>query len=113
MQLGRYPGRCRPAKLGDKPTVELSLHCDSNHNSKCIGSLLLKEVLYVLRGWEPGTDSGVNSDLDKVGAKTVLAAMAVDETGPGSGLTLKRFYERAVFEQAGRLKRVGYKFGRC
>ncbi|OAG05036.1 acyl-CoA N-acyltransferase [Paraphaeosphaeria sporulosa] len=107
-----YAARFRPAKLGYKPTVELSLYCDPDHRSKGIGSLLLKEVLQALRNWEPGTDSCISSDLDKVGVKTVLATMAVDETGPGGGLTLQRFYERAGFEQAGRLKHVGYKFGR-
>lgn len=107
-----YAARFKPARLGYKPTVELSLYCGPDHKSKGIGSLLLKEVLQALRDWEPGADSAMGSDLDKVGVRTVLAIMAVDETGPGGGLALKRFYERAGFEQAGRLKHVGYKFGR-
>lgn len=106
-----YAATFRPGKLSYKPTVELSLYCHPEHKSKGIGSLLLEEVLQALRNWR-AHHSSISSDLDKVGIKSVLAIMAVDETGPDDRLALKRFYERAGFEQSGRLRHVGYKFGR-
>ncbi|KAF2446988.1 hypothetical protein P171DRAFT_511017 [Karstenula rhodostoma CBS 690.94] len=107
-----YAARFRPAKLGYKPTIRLISYCDLGHRSKGIESLLLKKVLRALTDWEPGTDYTMCSAVGKVGVKTALATMAVDETGPGGGLTLKRFYERYGFEQAGRPKYAGYQFRR-
>ncbi|KAJ4297453.1 hypothetical protein N0V90_005344 [Kalmusia sp. IMI 367209] len=107
-----YATRFRPPKAGYRPTLELSIFCDSQYLSQGIGSLLLTELLRIFQQPEKYPDVCLKAKGDAVGVRSVMACMAVDETGPGGGMALKRFYERFGFEEVGRLKGVGYKFER-
>ncbi|KAI0073678.1 GNAT family N-acetyltransferase [Panus rudis PR-1116 ss-1] len=94
-------------------TVEISLFCHPDQRGKGVGSLLLRQLISVLR--DPAGHPELchsSSQGQVIAVKQVLAVMSVDEMAEGKGLRLKEFYERFGFEMRGHLRHVGYKFGR-
>lgn len=82
----RYSGRC-----GYKHTVELSMYVASDYLNKGIGRQLMKSLV---------------GECQEKGYHAMLAIVAADND---AGIALLRSFG---FEIAGRLKEVGYKFGR-
>ncbi|KAJ7740272.1 acyl-CoA N-acyltransferase [Mycena maculata] len=96
-------------------TVELSLFCHSDHTGKGVGKALLTRLLDVLRRPEEWGEEWIGREWcrDDVRVREVIGVMAVDDQSEwNGGLGLKEWYERFGFEEVGRLKRVGRKFGR-
>jgi GNAT superfamily N-acetyltransferase len=97
-----YAAGFRAAKGAYRHTVELTLFCHPDHLGKGIGSRLLTELLASMRDpashqcYFQGRDLSLDPGIAPV--RQVLAVMAVDDEGPGSGLALKAFYERFGFE---------------
>ncbi|EOD44180.1 putative gnat family n-acetyltransferase protein [Neofusicoccum parvum UCRNP2] len=96
-------------------TVELSLFCHPEHTGKGVGSALLTRLLDVLRRPEEWGEEWIGKEWcrDDVRVREVIGVMAVDDQSEWKGgLGLKEWYERFGFEEVGRLRRVGRKFGR-
>lgn len=92
-----YVSPYRAERLAYRHTGEMTLMIHHEHQSKGIGSALLRAVISVLRGTR---------------IRELLAVMAVDETGPGKGLVLRDYYKRWGFREVGTLENVGFKFDR-
>ncbi|KAI9761474.1 MAG: hypothetical protein M4579_000984 [Chaenotheca gracillima] len=104
----------RGMKPGYRHTVEITMMLAPTFVNRGVGTHLLRKLLAILR--HPGQHLEF---CDRDGAhqhsvREVLAVMALDENigGSGQGRALKQWYERFGFEQAGRLKKVGWKFDR-
>jgi phosphinothricin acetyltransferase len=89
-------------------TVEISVYVHPEHRTRGIGSAMMNDLLFKfkspdsLQGWAFSKAPAVSE---------VVCVMAVDVTGKDAGFGLRDWYGRWGFEQVGRMKRVGFKFG--
>ncbi|KAJ7621881.1 hypothetical protein DFH06DRAFT_1009542 [Mycena polygramma] len=89
-------------------TVEITVFVHPEHLTRGIGSALMNDLLFKLKnpdslqGWASSKDPAVSE---------VLCVMALDPAGKDGGFGLRDWYMRWGFEEVGRLKRVGFKFG--
>lgn len=98
----------RSAKGGYAHTGELSLFCHPEARDRGIGSLLLNQLIALLKAPTASTGVAVGDH----GVRCLIACMALDPDGRDRGEGLVRWYERFGFIERGRLRKVGYKFGR-
>lgn len=103
-----YCSGFRSAKAGYAHTGELSLFCHPECRGRGIGGLLLNELISILKA--PMLYTGLN--VGEYGVRSLIACMALDTEGKERGEGLVKWYERFGFVERGRLKKVGYKFGR-
>jgi len=101
---------------GDKPryqrTLELSLFCHPDHVRRGAGKQLLSRMIEILSQPDTWQDWYDGSKLLWTPPEQLIAVMAVDTNGPGSGLKLRNWYVMMGFEEKGRLSEVGWKMGR-
>ncbi|KAJ6485256.1 hypothetical protein DFH09DRAFT_1054463 [Mycena vulgaris] len=90
-------------------TVELTVFVHPDHISRRVGSFLMNDLMFKLKN--PVTLPASGSSSEVPGISEVLCIMAVDPAGRGGGYGLRDWYMRWGFEEVGRLKRVGFKFG--
>ncbi|KAK1219052.1 hypothetical protein PQX77_018242 [Marasmius sp. AFHP31] len=95
-------------------SIEISMFCHPQHVEKGAGTALLTRFMEVLREPERFDDEWLDGQRREPERRVceVIVIMALDEDGRDRGLGLKKFYERFGFEEVGRLRRVGRKFGR-
>nr|GAT43550.1 predicted protein [Mycena chlorophos] len=91
-----------PSHAGYQHTVEISVFkfVAPDSRTRGVGTALMDALIPALR---TTTNPKVHQ---------VLAVMAVDPDGQDAGLGLRDWYGRWGFKEVGRLKRVGYKFGK-
>jgi len=92
--VGEY--RPRPAYYS---TAELSIFVRDGEHRRGVGTLLMEEMLAILR--RPGQKREIHQ---------LLAVMAVDDEDDER--KTERFYERHGFAKVGQLNKVGFKFDR-
>jgi len=118
-----YVSKFRGEKLGYERTAEITIFVHPEYTRQGIGKMLMNQLLAVLKDPErypeyvgPGHDGPLAKKNSKDGCnekvRNLIACIAVDEDGPKKGLGLKEWYESFGFEQSGRLKGVGWKFGK-
>lgn len=89
-------------------TVEITVFVHPEHLTRGVGSSLMNDLLSKLRnpaslhGWAVSEAPPISE---------VLCIMALDVAGREGGYGLRDWYIRWGFEEVGRLKRVGFKFG--
>ncbi|KAL0064464.1 hypothetical protein AAF712_008628 [Marasmius tenuissimus] len=105
-----YRGDCG----GYVHSVEMSMFCHPQHVGKGAGTALLTRFLEVLREPERFGDNWLGGQRREPERRVckIIAIMALDEDSRDGGLGSKKFYERFGFEEVGRLRGVGRKFGR-
>ncbi|KAJ7160238.1 acyl-CoA N-acyltransferase [Mycena filopes] len=90
-------------------TVEITVFVHPEHHAHGIGSTLLNGLLSRLKnpdsleGWATVKAPAISE---------VLCVMALDPDGRDAGYGLRDWYLRWGFEEVGRLRRVGFKFGK-
>ncbi|PGH18354.1 hypothetical protein AJ79_00420 [Helicocarpus griseus UAMH5409] len=100
------------------PTVELSLFVHPDYQSHGIGSTLLSALIEVLketkhRPYEFAGDPEHEVSIQEgVQVKSLLAVMAVNSEGKNGGEGLRDWYVKRGFIERGRMKEVGFKFGK-
>ncbi|KAJ6585561.1 hypothetical protein B0H19DRAFT_424457 [Mycena capillaripes] len=89
-------------------TVEITVFVHPEHLTRGIGSAMMNDLLFKLKN----PDSLDDWALSKAPTiSEVLCVMALDVDGKDAGFGLRDWYIRWGFEEIGRLKRVGFKFG--
>ncbi|ODH51211.1 hypothetical protein GX48_02638 [Paracoccidioides brasiliensis] len=100
------------------PTVELSLFVHPDYQSQGIGSKLLSSLIELLKETKHRAREFAGDLEHEVGiqdgfpVKNVLAVMAVDTEGKNGGEGLREWYVQRGFVERGRMKEVGFKFGK-
>ena len=106
-----YASRYRPERDAYRHTAELSIYVHPDHLSAGIGTLMLDNVLGLLRQTtKPSLLLGAVAELAPV--RQVLVVMALDTEGHKGGFGQRDWYVKRGFVQVGHLREVGYKFGR-
>lgn len=103
-----YCSGFRSAKAGYAHTGELSLFCHPESRARGVGTLLLNALIAILKA--PSATTGMN--VGEYGIRSLIACMALDIEGRERGEGLVKWYEKFGFVERGRLRKVGYKFGR-
>ena len=99
-----YAQGFRAGKGAYRHTVEITLYCHPDQQGKKIGTKLLTRLLDALKNPERCPSGMTGDHVPRARVRQVLAVMAVDETGPRTGLALKQFYERFGFKLVGNPK---------
>ena len=98
----------RRVKDGYAHTLELSIFVHPEAAGKGrVGPALLDALLKELRQRRTAESAPEQGRF-----RSLLACMSVDDQDEGRDAAIKRFYERWGFEERGRLRKVGWKFGR-
>ncbi|KAF7364713.1 hypothetical protein MVEN_00341100 [Mycena venus] len=90
-------------------TVEITVFVHPEHLTRGIGSAMMDGLLFRLRN--PESLQGWALSKAPAAITEVLCIMAIDVNGKDSGYGLRDWYSRWGFQEVGRLKRVGFKFG--
>ncbi|TRM60599.1 acyl-CoA N-acyltransferase [Schizophyllum amplum] len=107
-----YASRYRPERDAYRHTAELSIYVHPDHLSAGIGSLMLDNLLGLLR--QSSTPSLLLGPVaeESTPIRQVLAVMALDTEGYKGGYGQRDWYVKRGFVQVGQLREVGHKFGR-
>lgn len=99
--------------LGYGHTVEMTIFVAPGYTDQGIGSMMMRQILYILRkAKHHSKEAGHENGAQEFEIRNVLAIMSVDDLTPKKGLELRNWYMKWGFEEVGRLKGVGFKFGR-
>ncbi|KAJ7738365.1 acyl-CoA N-acyltransferase [Mycena metata] len=90
-------------------TVEITVFVHPEHQTIGVGTMLLRKLLYMLKNPDSLQDWALSS---APVVSEVLCIMALDPDGREAGYGLRDWYINFGFEEVGRLKRVGFKFGK-
>ncbi|KAJ7364807.1 hypothetical protein DFH08DRAFT_840025 [Mycena albidolilacea] len=89
-------------------TVEITVLVHPEHLSEGIGSAMMDVLVFRLKNPD-SLESWASTKAPTI--SEVLCIMALDVTKKDSGHGLRDWYIRWEFQEVGRLKRVGFKFG--
>ena len=108
-----YASPFRGFMLGYGHSVEITIFCHPDHIAQGIGSGLMRELLGSLKGTKHvSREVGYEDQPKEFEITTVMAVMSVDDEKQDKGLSLRDWYVKWGFSQAGRLKNIGFKDGR-
>lgn len=99
-------------RAGYRHTVELSLYCHPDHMKRGIGSMLLRQLIEILKAPEQFPDFVSTPRPADSKVRMVLAVMSVDETTWNGGLGVRDFYVKHGFDEVGHMKGLGHKCNR-
>ncbi|OAT10801.1 GNAT family N-acetyltransferase, variant 1 [Blastomyces gilchristii SLH14081] len=104
--------------LSYAPTVEMSLFVHPEYHSRGIGSTLLSSLIEALQEAKhlsyqvtghAGSEARVHAEAK---VKSILAIMTVNPEGKNGGEGLRDWYVQRGFVERGRMKEVGFKYGK-
>ncbi|KAJ7028440.1 acyl-CoA N-acyltransferase [Mycena alexandri] len=90
-------------------TVEITVYVHPERQTIGVGTMLMRKLLYMLKNLGSLQDWAMSS---APVVSEVLCIMALDPDGREAGYGLRDWYIGLGFEEVGRLKRVGFKFGK-
>ena len=108
-----YASPFRGFMLGYGHSVEITVFCRPDHVGQGVGSILMKELLRLLKETKHvSKEVGYEDQPKEFQIKTVMAIMSVDDEREDKGLGLRDWYVKQGFTEVGRLKNIGFKQGR-